>query len=215
MSRTGLLALALVASAASIVGCNDGTTPIPGGEALEGQMVEVAMNTDGIVDQMIENELSALAVPARSADPSKALITDEVTFDVTHDCPAGGNVNIAGALQRTFDTITGEMEASFTGSRTRTDCAFVDGEYTITVNSSSQWDAFRRRIWGLADGPQTTSYFGSLHILRSDGEERSCDFSIEVVRNPDTHTLSLTASICGNHYSRTITWTPPAGDNPA
>jgi hypothetical protein len=207
------LALALVASAALIVGCNDGTTPIPGDQALESQMVGIAMDTDGIVDQMLETEMGALASPARSEDPSKAMITDDVSFDVTHACPAGGNVNIAGALHRTFDTVTGEMEASFTGSRTRTDCAFVSGAYTITVNSASEWDAFRRRIWGLADGPQTTSYFGSLDVARSDGEQRSCDFSIEVVRNPDTHTLSLTASICGNEYSRTITWTPPAGDN--
>ena len=49
-------------------------------------------------------------------------------------CPAGGNMLVEATLQATRDTDTGVMEASFTGTRTLTACAFQDGEHTITVD---------------------------------------------------------------------------------
>jgi len=97
-------------------------------------------------------------------------------------------------------------EADAEGSRTRSQCTFQRHEYTIAVNGTCEWDKFRRRIDGVPDGLQTSHYLGSLHAVRSDGEERSCEFEISIVRDPETHTRTLDGTICGTEVHRSVIW---------
>jgi hypothetical protein len=155
-----------------------------------------------IVDEMLNQELNVMPAVA----DGRGVITTDVSFSRSRPCPAGGTVAVAGELHRTLDLDTGVMEATSSGSRTRTDCAFVRHELTITVNGSAEWESSRRRVHGIPDGPQTSSYSGSFHAVRSDGAERSCSFSIEVVREPGEHRRTVRGTMCGTEFSRTVSW---------
>jgi len=192
--------------------CDDGTTTDPGLDQgpLASQMVGVALETDGVVEAIFDSELTAMAATDGRSGESGAggVITTDLTFQRTRSCPAGGQVVVDGRIHRTFDTAAREMEATLAGTRTRTDCSFVRDDLTITVNGSAEFDAYRHRIDGIPDGLQTTGYSGSFTAVRSDGEQKSCEISIEVVRDPAAHSRSIDAWICGDHYTRTTTWTP-------
>jgi hypothetical protein len=77
---------------------------------------------------------------------------------------------------------------------------------TITVNGSGHWETFRRWVARRPDGLQTSHYYGSESAVRSDGEQRSCEYDIMIVRDPATHTRSLDGMICGTEVHRTVTW---------
>ncbi len=201
-----LLLLAAIAWILAGTGCSDGvtTTPSPVDDTLQSQMVDIALESDGITDDILGEEMSLSASTAGDAEDD--LIVTDTSFNRTRSCPGGGTVEVSANHHREFAPATLTMEATFAGSRSRTDCVFNLDEYTVTVNSSSQLDAFRRRVGGIPDGLQTTSYAGSIHALRSDGEERSCDFSIEVVRDPDTRTRTVTGNLCGDTVSRSVAY---------
>lgn len=191
-------------------GCNDGTMSPTGGtdgQTLAGQMADVALDSDLITEQMVDSELDALeaATASRSGDPS-GTVTQDVTFSRTRPCPGGGQIQLEGSIHRTKDFSTGVMEAEAEGSRTRTECTFQRREFSIVVNSSAQWDKFRRRVDGVPDGLQTSHYEGSSLAVRSDGEERSCAFEIDIVRDPETHTRTLDGMICGTEVHRSVSW---------
>ena len=212
MKKLSYAALAMLLLLAP--GCDDGTTTDPALDQgpLSSQMVGVALETDGFVEAVFDAELGLMAATdGRSADGGSGVITTDITFQRTRSCPAGGQVVVDGAIHRTYDIAAREMEATLAGSRARTDCAFVRDDLTITVNGTAQFDAYRHRIDRRPDGPQTTSYSGSFTAVRSDGEERSCEFSIEVVRDPTAHSRSIDAWICGDHFTRTTSWTPGDG----
>ena len=185
-------------------GCSDGvtTTPSPVDDTLTSQMVDIALESDGITDEIIGDEIGTAAASTAAADED--LVVTDRSFSRTRSCPGGGTVEVNANHHREFAPATATMEATFSGDRTRTDCVFYADEYTVTVNSTSQMDAFRRRVGGIPDGLQTASYAGSIHALRSDGEERSCDFSVEVVRDPSTRTRTVSGDICGDSVSRSI-----------
>ena len=210
MLRISMLIAAAAAVLVLTAGCNDGTMSPAGGtdsQTLAGQMADVALESDLITEQMVGDELDAMesATEPRSGEGS-GTVTHDVTFSRTRTCPLGGQIQLEGSIHRTKDFATGVMEAEAEGSRTRTDCAFQRREFTIVVNSSAEWDKFRRRIDGVPDGLQTSHYAGSSLAVRSDGEERSCEFEVTVVRDPETHTRTLDGMICGTEVHRSVTW---------
>ncbi len=199
-----VLALLVVVGSA----CNSGSVTDPQIEAdanLERLMAEVVAETDALVGDVLDTETNS------STGGSRAVLTTDVSFSRTRPCPLGGDISVVGDMHRTLDTDLVTMEASLSGEKTWTGCAIMKDEFVVTVDGSATWDAFRRRVDGLPDGLQTTSYAGSMHAVRDDGEERSCDFSIDTVRDPETHTRSVTALICGREFTITQTWEPTQG----
>jgi len=208
MLRNSMLIAAVVLLITA--GCNDGTmspTGGAGGQTLAGQMADVALDSDMITERMVGDELDALDVASASrSGEGSGTVTQDITFSRTRPCPGGGQIQLEGSIHRTKDLATGVMEAEAAGSRTRNECTFQRREFTIVVNSSAQWDKFRRRIDGVPDGLQTSYYEGSSHAVRSDGEERSCEFEITIVRDPEAHTRTLDGMICGTEVHRSVTW---------
>lgn len=189
--------------------CDSGPVTDPQIEAdanLERQMAEVVVETDALVGDVVDAETNL------SAGGGRAVNVTDVSFSRTRPCPLGGEVAVAGDMHRTMDTDLATMEASLNGEKTLTDCAIMKDEFVVTVNGSATWEAFRRRVDGSPDGLQTTSYTGFIHAVRDDGQERSCDVSIESVRDPDTRTRTVTASICGREFTITQSWEPAQGD---
>lgn len=203
---TGLAAGMLVL----VPGCSDDTVaPPPGGSGglSAAELADVALQSDLDTEQILIEQLDAMGTTSAAItgdEPTGG--TKTVTFSRTRSCPGGGQLAVEGTIQRSFDPATGVMEARSSGSRTRTDCTFPRRQMTITVNSSSQWETFRRRVNGVPEGLQTSHYFGSVHAVRSDGEERSCEFDIAIVRDPENHTRTLDGIICGTTVHRSVSW---------
>lgn len=209
MKCSQTLAMVCLVALAGLVACDSANDPVgaqlPAG-SMDGQMATVAVETDQMVDEMLTDELNRMPQPATSAAVTGTVITDEITFSRTRSCPAGGELQVDGRLVRTFETDTRTMEATFTGTRSRTDCAFFRDQHVITVDGSARLDAFRRRVDGRPDGLQTASASGSWEAVRDDGETRACSFAVEVVRDPDNRTRTVSGFICGTEFTRTTTW---------
>jgi len=209
MMRNAILLTAVLAALALVAGCNDGSiSPTSGGEPLAAaSLAEVALQSDLVTEQVLDAELASMgAATTDKSGGGSGVVTQDVTFSRTRSCPGDGQFHLEGQIHRTFDHDTRVMEAESSGLRTRTDCTFSHGEYMVTVNGTAEWDAFRRRIDGVPDGLQTTRYFGSKSAVRSDGQERSCEFDVTVVRDPETHTRTLDGTICGTEVHRSVTW---------
>ncbi len=207
MARTTLILLtALLGLVVLTAGCDSGAAdPVLGAENdLETAMADVALESDRMTAELIGNELDALGTP--SATDGSGTVTIEKSFSATRSCPGGGELSVEGMMLITFDAGTGVMEAEMSGSRMRTDCTFLGDGFTVTVNGSSMWEKFRRRVHGVPDGPQTSHYYGSWVAVSSEGEERSCEFDYTVVRDPDSHTLTIEGSICGKEISLIVSW---------
>lgn len=206
MLRKSLIFLAGWSVLVLSAGCDrGGADPILGsGDDLEGAMVDIAVASDRLTSELIRSELDGLTAPSTTS--SSSVVTIEKTFSGTRSCPISGELAIEGSMLVTFDSETGVMEAESTGTRTRTDCTFPKQDFTVTVNGTSQWEIFRRRVNGQPDGPQTAHYFGSWHAISSEGQERSCEFDYLAVRDPETHTLTIEGFICDKSFSITVTW---------
>jgi hypothetical protein len=216
MFRKTLILIATLTALAIVTGCNGTDDVVTGGptggdSVAASQIADAAMESDLLTEQVLDAELASMeasmAPSTREGEGGSGIITQDVTFSLSRSCPLGGTVAIQGSAHRTFDPATHEMEAEFEGSRSATDCMFAREDLTITVNGSTNWDAFRRRVEGYPDGPQTTHYSGSWAVERSDGEEWSCEFEIAIVRDPSTHTRTLDGVICGTEVHRSVTWT--------
>ena len=208
MHRPRSLTFIVFALGILLAGCSD-DTPVdaPSGELSDSQMALIALDSDTVTEEILNEQLGAMPAVA-AAFSSMAAITEEIAFSRSRSCPAGGETSVEGTLQRMLDPDTGLMEASFSGTRTRSDCAFVQNELVVTVNGSATLEWFRRRIDGLPDGPQTTSVAGFVDVTRSDGAERSCEFSFDFVRDPSEGIRSMSGTMCGVSVTRTVSWNP-------
>jgi len=204
------IGISVLALTPLVAGCSDGdgvVTPTGNDGALSAsQMADVAMQSDLVTEQILEAELRTMDTSSASDHPPTGTVTKEVTFSRTRPCPGDGTFHLEGTIRRTYNFDTHVMEAESSGVRTRTDCVFPRGDMTITVNDSAHWETDRRRVDGLPDGPQTSHYYGSTSAVRSDGEERSCEYDITIVRNPDAHSRTLDGMICGTEVHRSVTW---------
>ena len=207
--RWTILGAALVA-AGLLTGCSDSSSDLlnPRPEALSASVVEIALEADRMVDDAVGIEMDAMGVV--SAATTSAVVTDERSFSRSRTCPAGGTFDVEGSMIRTIDTETRTMELEASGGSAATDCAFLRNDLTVTINGSSEWDAFRRRVGGAFDGPQTSHHAGSWTVVRSDGEERSCSYQITVVRDPEARTRTVEGTVCDTSFTRVVSWTPGA-----
>lgn len=198
--KSMVLAFTLVALA-TFSGCNETDLTTSPSTDLATAMAGLVLETDQMTEDLVGAELNAMAVAV-------APVTEQRSFSLTRPCPGGGQLMVEGSIVRTSDPATGVVEAEISGNRTRMDCVFTRGDFTINVNSSSAWEIFRRRVNGMPDGLQTSHYSGSWTAVRSDGEERACTFDYTVVRDPDTQTRTVDGTICAGGLHRVMGWNP-------
>jgi len=207
MARTWVILVLTLVTLGTLSACSEADPLTNSTDDLSSAMVEVALESDRMTEEIVLAELDAMGQTSRAA----TAIVVERSFSRTRTCPAGGELTVEGSIVRSFDSDTGVMEAQISGSRTRTDCAFVHGDSTITVNGGSMWEKFRRRIDGIPDGLQISSYSGSWVAVSSSGQERSCAFDYTVVRDPATHTRTVEGTMCQNRLHRRMGWNSTTG----
>ena len=188
MVRRSVVLFLMLGALGIFSACSEADSVTGADTDLSAELAEVALESDRITEEIVIAELNGMGPVTRTASAGSGFVTEERSFSRTRSCPAGGELTVEGSIVRTADFGTGVMEAEISGSRTRTDCAFTPGDKTITVNGGSMWERFRRRVNGMPDGLQTSSYSGSWVAVSSTGEERSCSFDYTVVRDPDVVT---------------------------
>ena len=184
---------------------------IGNGDPAVEQMADVALESDLMTAEMLGAEIDLMGATAgATADEGgpSGVVIEERTFRRTQPCPLGGQMTVEGRIVREFDRATRVMEIEASGSRTRTDCAFPQGEMVVTANSLDAFEESRRRVEGQPDGPQTSHYYGSIDIERSDGEEHFCEYDYTIVRDPETHTRTIDGTICGGRARKGVPWQP-------
>jgi len=218
MLRKWMTVVALLALVGLIAGCSDDTVDPQTTELSASDLDDlaaIALATDEMTVEEFNAEFDAMAVTRASGalgEPEQPTVTER-SFSRSRPCPGEGTFHVEGTIVRSYWPASAVLEAEASGSRTRTDCVFPRGELTVTVNSTSNWEIVRRRVEGLPDGPQTSDYSGSFSFVRSDGHERSCEFEIHVVRDPEAGTRTVEGTMCETRFSRTVTWSH-GGDGP-
>jgi hypothetical protein len=214
MKQNRIGVVLLLAAAGILAGCDSdpgGPLGLGNGDPEVEQMADLALESDRITAEMLGAEIDGMGAmvtdKSGTGDPS-GLIIDERTFRRTRPCPLGGQITVEGRIVREFDRVTRVMEIESTGSRTRTDCGFPQGELTVTVNSLDAFEESRRRVAGVPDGPQTGHYYGSTELMRSDGAEYFCEYDYTIVRDPDTQTRTIEGTICGHRARKGVPWQP-------
>jgi hypothetical protein len=209
MTHKTSIGIVMLLAVAWGTGCSDDGVVHPSGAdgpLSASHMAEVALQSDLLAEQILDAELRAMDGDPATNDTPTGTVTREVTFSRTRPCPGDGEFHLEGTIRRTFEFDTVTMEAECSGLRSRTDCTFPRGDMTVTVNGQASWEIFRRKVEHLPDGPQTGHFYGSVSALRSDGEERACEYDVSIVRDPDTHTRTLDGVICGTEVHRSVTW---------
>ncbi len=186
--------------------CSDSTGPAENELSVD-ELAFVALDGEEAATAILDAELifmgaAGVASAAASAEP----MTRTRDFNRSRPCPQGGHIELTGTVTRTFDPETRVMEADFEGTRLWQQCQHLRNEHTYTINGTGDFEAFRRRVEGQLDGPQTSSATGSFTITRDDGEGKQCDFDVSVVLDPEAMTRTITGTVCGREIDRTVTW---------
>lgn len=199
MRKTATMLLTGVAVLATA--CNDdGTSPGDGALPVADAAV-LASEQDALSGGMIFDQVHAFG--AFGPPPPEGTATLE--FTSTRSCMVGGTFSVSGEVERVSHG-DGVVEFFLEGEKTRDACAHQRRDVVITVWGTSSFEAYRKSVNRQPTGPQTYHEAGHFRWERSDGPEGECDFDLTSVRNPDSHTRSLSGTICGRTIERTLTW---------
>jgi len=129
-------------------------------------------------------------------------------FTVTHQCPKGGQVELAGTVIGTGDRTTHNLTLEANATRTDTDCAFQtrDGVLTLNGNPNIVYKGNLNIVGGLLSGVQTQTHKGSFTWARVGGSG-TCDVDLTSSFDPATHTATVTGTFCGHTVNVTRTRT--------
>ena len=127
-------------------------------------------------------------------------------FDVTKQCPRGGQTELKGNVTGTADRGTHSLLLDATATRTDTNCAFDtrDGVLTLSGNPNLTYAAHLNIVNAVLSGLQTASHKGSFTWSRTGGSG-TCDVDITRTFDPSTKTLTIKGSFCGHAIDITKT----------
>ncbi len=193
------IAAMLVAS-----GCNDTTGPADAGFE---EAALALIDGDGLTGEIV---FVQLFLGGFGFEGGLGVNGDTRDFSRTRDCPAGGSVSVTGQVERTQ---SGEGAVEFTVNATGAwnECAHTRGDRTRTVSGNFTLQSSRKLVNREPVGPQVTTKSGSFTVTRSDGESRSCDFSITSTRLPDAGKRMIKGTVCGREIDREVSWKKSEG----
>jgi hypothetical protein len=150
----------------------------------------------------------SLKAGGSSASVPAAVIAINNQFTVTHQCPRGGQVVIAGTVTGVADPTARNLALEAAATRADTDCAFQTKNGTLTVNGNPNiaYDG-RLNVFNAAfEGLQTQTLKGSFKWARVGGSG-TCDVDIASAFDPSSHTVTVTGTFCGLAVNATRTRT--------
>jgi hypothetical protein len=194
------LAVGALSACDQIVGPDSGLAPMEVAE------LSNALIQDGLSDTA-DTTTTAASVGADGL--AWDVTTSTTEFSRTHACPLGGEVTMEGTRERTRDTETRTGTLDVTATRTFVDCArpLADSSVTITLNGEVTLTAHREWQAGSWNGPQDVTLVGSVDWATDDDRSGTCEIDIEATFDAETHTRTVTGTVCGEDVSAFAGWT--------
>lgn len=192
----------------AVAACDQSTGPSTGLTQADANQLAAdmdAVSTLGITDFGLGPSFS-VGVEGSGASASVAAVptTFSNTFDVTRQCPKGGNVRIAGTASGTGDRATHSLSLHTVATRTDTECAFETRKGVLALTGSIVYDATLNIVNGALSGPQTATHEGSFHWVRG-AESGDCVVKLTSSFDPTTHTATVKGEFCGHRVDVTRT----------
>ena len=107
---------------------------------------------------------------------------------------------------RTSDREAGTHDVESSGTKTRTDCARVRGDVSVTVNGSGAWTHERQWLNRAPTGIWTTTLAGDFAWAKSSGESGDCSYDLTLTIDTAANTRTLVGNHCGREINRSRTW---------
>lgn len=200
--------------------CSDSNTTAPGvsGNLSVNEASDVAEDVADAMDGVLDGEMAARPLVAPNPGESGvafSMVPIVTTFEFTRTrpCRNGGQIVVSGGGTHVADRETGVVTLDVEGTKSIEDCARARGDLVITLNGDGTFTGHRMKENGQFSGPQTNHQEGSFRWVTSDGREGACDYLIDVVWDPATHTKTITGFVCDKDINRTVTRDRAAGDN--
>lgn len=209
MRRNMWIAGAFAAAVAVAAGCADDGLGPEDSNLTAAEVADLALDLDDTTGDIIFGEL--LLGGFGLGDGIGITSGDVRTFERKRDCPLGGNVSLAGTIERERDG-NGAVEFTLVAAGTKTDCTRqARNDLTIKVNGGFTLEAYRKRVNGKPVGLQTTTKKGQFDWERSDGKSGSCAFDLTSVRNPEAGKRTIKGTMCGREIDREVNWNSSGG----
>ena len=140
----------------------------------------------------------SIGVDPGSAASVSVPVTFDNTFNVTRQCPKGGQVVFDGRVIGSGDRATHSLAVETIATRTDTDCAFRTkrGLLTVSGNPNLAFDGKLNIVNGALSGVQTATHKGSFTWARAE-ISGTCDVDLSSAYDPATHTATVTGKFCG------------------
>lgn len=159
---------------------------------------------------LASGELTTSEPEAGTEGYTVGMVPRTITQDlqISHPCPAGGQVQLSWANDLTWDDETGDLSLDVEGTQVHAACAFTREGITITVNGNPniQLNAHLELDNHQPSGEHTLNIQGGFRWSTSDGREGTCPISVDAVTNFATHTRTIEGNVCGHTVSETLSW---------
>jgi hypothetical protein len=158
-----------------------------------------AVSTLGVTDFGPAASFSLGVDPSASSAAVSAVPTTFTTgFDVTRQCPKGGDAQILGSITGTGDRATHSVTLDASGTRADHACAFQtrDGVLTLTGKPNIAFTSHLSIVNGLPKGLQTATHKGNFTWARG-GLSEDCAVDITSQWDPATHAATVSGKFCG------------------
>ena len=196
----------LAFSALFLAACGDSVTA-PDEQLSEEDVQFLAQEVDAMIMGLLDDIFGAgTAGPAGAAGLAATPHVQTFSFEKSRSCGGGGNVAIAGSGTRTWDREAATYDVESSGTKTRTDCAHVRGDMTVTVNGSGAWTHERHWLNHAPTGDWITTFAGDFAWAKSSGESGGCSYNLTSTVDTAANTRTLVGTYCGREINRSRTW---------
>lgn len=192
------------AAALLVAGCHETTGPGSGLTPAELAELSNAMIQEGLAESA-DTSVTMTAADGLALD----VITRSTEFTREFRCPLGGGITMAGTVERTRDTETRTGTLDVRAVRTFAECVrpLADSTITVTLNGDVSFTAHREWLEGQWHGVQEITLIGAVDWETSDGRADTCEIDIQASFDPETHTRTVTGTLCGEEVDRLGRWT--------
>lgn len=128
-------------------------------------------------------------------------------LDIVAPCPLGGSAELGLTLAVLFDGEEESATIDLDGTLTHIDCGFINEGVTLTVSGDPHlsFAAHASSVRGVAN-PFTVEVAGALDWGADDGRAGRCVVSIDAVTDFTAGSRVVTADVCGQRISQTLSW---------
>lgn len=200
MKRSLIIALAL---APALGACSDDAIGPTGDQLTREEAAFIA------AEVLASGELSLDAPEGMVGDVEvgKVPFTASRELQITHPCPAGGEVTLRWNADITLDTQAGDLTIDVEGSQDHDACEFTRQAITYVIDGDPNISL--RAHMEIADHEpveHTVNIEGGFRWTSSDDRSGTCPINVESITDFAAQTRTIQGEVCGHTISETFVW---------